>query len=74
MRKKDIAFFSSLMSTYEGVGIVRTLNSQEGVIEVLTTKDMLPDLNDLIDSLRDEYDMQVLKSWIESDETNLYKK
>ena len=63
MRKEDIAFFSSLMSTYEGVGIVRTLSSKEGVIEVLTTKDMLDDLHGLIDSLKDEYNMQVLESY-----------
>jgi len=63
MRKEDIAFFSSLMSTYEGVGIVRTLSSKEGVIEVLTTEDMLVDLYDLIDSLADEYDMEVLESF-----------
>ena len=70
MRKEDIAFFSSLMSTYEGVGIVRTLSSKEGVIEVLTTKDMLGDLIGLIDSLKDEYDMQILEHFGTTDCTD----
>ena len=49
-----IVYFSSLMSCYEGLGIVRTLDKEKGIIEVITTDDSLVDLIPLIKSLKRE--------------------
>ncbi|MBF0275747.1 MAG: DUF4911 domain-containing protein [Nitrospinae bacterium] len=54
IESKRIVYFSILMSTYEGLGIVRTLDPKAAIVEVLTTKDMIGDLRALVKSLRSE--------------------
>ena len=35
IKRHDIAFLCNLMGSYEGLGIVRTLDAEEGIVEMM---------------------------------------
>lgn len=35
VRRRDIAFLCNLLGTYEGLGIVRTLDAAQGIVELM---------------------------------------
>ena len=35
VRRRDIALLCNLMGSYEGLGIVRTLDAKEGIVELM---------------------------------------
>lgn len=52
----DIALVKFLFESYEGVGIVRTLDRKRAVIVVLAVPDFLPIVRAIIESLREQID------------------
>jgi len=41
--KRHIAYVNFLFEAYEGVGVVRTADPEEGVLEILVAPDLEPD-------------------------------
>ena len=35
VQRRDIAFFCNLVGSYEGVGVVRTLDARQGIVEMM---------------------------------------
>ena len=50
--RKDIAYIKFIIESYEGIGVVRTLNPRLAVIVVLATPDLAPTVRQVIASLR----------------------
>ena len=62
VRRHDIAFLCNLVGTYEGLGIVRTLDATQGIVELMiapafcdTALTLLRDLS------REEIPLRILK-------------
>jgi hypothetical protein len=54
VRPEDIAFVKFIVESYEGVGIIRTVDKKKAVIVVLVVEDFLAVARALFDSLRSE--------------------
>lgn len=50
----DVLYVNSIMDSYEGVGIVRTIDSSTGKVAVYTSDSMYQYALDVLESLRNE--------------------
>jgi len=57
----DIAYLKFILESYEGVGVMRTIDSTKAVVVLMIAADFLDDARALLDSLRAEV------SWREID-------
>jgi hypothetical protein len=57
---RNIALFKFLLESYEGLGIVRTLNRHSGEIAVLALADTAGVIRALLETLRSETDFEIL--------------
>ncbi|MDK2791893.1 MAG: hypothetical protein PWQ25_756 [Deferribacteres bacterium] len=51
---KDIVYINSIIDSYEGIGIVRTIDPKEGLVAVYTNDFMKKYLYEVIDALKGE--------------------
>lgn len=62
VRRRDIAFLCNLVGSYEGLGIARTLDAAEGVIELMIAPDFYDTALTLLHDLsREEIPLRILK-------------
>jgi hypothetical protein len=59
---KDIAYLSHTIHAYEGLGVVRTLDPVEGVIEIVISPDFIEDMDDLFRALSREITLKEIDS------------
>lgn len=59
---ENIAYIKFVLESYEGLGIVRTLEQDQAKIAILGTASTAPVLRELLENLRTEVEFQVL-SW-----------
>ena len=52
--KKDIAYLCGLFEAYDGLAVVRTLDQNRGLIELLISPDYTDDVNRLLIALQKE--------------------
>ena len=52
--KRDIAYIVSLVEAYDYLAVVRTLDQDRGLIELLISPDFVNEVNALMESLRVE--------------------
>ena len=52
-RKSDIDYINKIVEVHEGTANVRTLNSEEGLIKVLTNEFFLDDVELLLEKLKE---------------------
>jgi Domain of unknown function (DUF4911) len=57
---RDIAMAKFVFESYEGVGIVRTLDRRRAVIVVLAVSDFFPTAREIVDSLREQIEIEEL--------------
>ncbi|GEM_PF-967130 len=57
---QEIAYLKFLVESYDDLGILRTLNPEKGEVVILTVKDSLSTLHELLDSLKDNLRLQIL--------------
>lgn len=55
-RKEDIDFINKIVEAYEGIGVVRTVNANEGIINIITTGDFKDVVREVIKDLN-RYDV-----------------
>lgn len=55
-RKEDIDFINKVVEAYEGAGVVRTVDPQKGLINIITTYDFKDFVKFVIEDLRN-YDV-----------------
>jgi len=58
----DIAYFVMVVEAYEALGIPRTVNQSEGIVEILASPDYKEDVRDLLDALKREIKMEVIRA------------
>lgn len=56
-RKEDIDFINKILEAYEGFGVVRTVDAQKGIINIITTLDFKDETKKIIDNLASNYDI-----------------
>ena len=54
IRPEDIAYIKFIFESYEGVGIIRTVDREKAIIDVLVVDDFLETARSLLSSLRNE--------------------
>ncbi|MCB0328810.1 MAG: DUF4911 domain-containing protein [Bdellovibrionales bacterium] len=50
--RKDIVFFQALFESYEGIGTVRTMDSDRGIISILSTPSSLGAVLEVLNSFK----------------------
>lgn len=51
-RKEDIDFINKIVEAYDGLGNVRTLDNNEGLIKIITNSYFVEDMDKAIERLR----------------------
>jgi hypothetical protein len=54
VKPREIGFVKAIFESYESVGIVRTIDPDQGIIVVMVPTDFLVDAGEILNSLRDE--------------------
>ena len=66
-KKEYIDFINKVIEAYDGLGNVRTLDNQSGLIKILTNSYLLDDMDKAIESLKQKnIEMEVLekREWL----------
>ncbi|MGL4569215.1 MAG: DUF4911 domain-containing protein [Fusobacteriaceae bacterium] len=50
-RKEDIDFINKIIEAYEGVGVVRTISAEKGILNIITTYDFKDQLRYILEDL-----------------------
>ncbi|MBP9838550.1 MAG: DUF4911 domain-containing protein [Proteobacteria bacterium] len=71
---EHIVYLKSLIETYEGLGVVRTLNRLNGELVILSLDETKQDLENLLHSLKSEIEFHIIskpaslcEDWLLSD-------
>lgn len=56
IRREDIALVKFLLESYEGIGIVRTIDKKKATVAVLAMPDFIRDVRAVLESLREHLD------------------
>ena len=54
-RKEDIDFINKIIEAYEGIGVVRTINAEKGIINIITTYDYKNFLKEILEDLNENW-------------------
>ena len=54
VEKRDIAYIVSIFEAYDNLAIVRTVNSEQSIIELIISPDYLEDTRQLVNALSNE--------------------
>ena len=54
IRREDIALIKFIIESYEGIGIVRTIDRKRATVVILAMPDLIADMRAVLDSLRTE--------------------
>ena len=58
--KKDIAYMVGLMESYDEFAVVRTVDQNRGLVELICSPDYVREVRRLLDSLKAEINLRVL--------------
>lgn len=59
--KKEIIYIDSLFESYENLAVVRTIDPEEGIIELLVSPSFISETKELLESLKQEIDLEVIE-------------
>ncbi len=59
--KRHIAYVNFLFEAYEGVGIVRTADPEEGILEILVAPDFEPDFRAISEAIGGELPFRIVE-------------
>jgi Domain of unknown function (DUF4911) len=68
MRREDIALLKFVVESYEGIGLVRTLDRKRATVVVLAMPDAIEHVRAVLDSLRDEMEWYEITPPAEQDD------
>ena len=54
VNRKDIAYMKFVLESYEGLGVLRTIDPWAGIVEVMVPPGLEKDMEMLLEGLRDE--------------------
>ena len=58
---KDIAHLVVIFESHESIGIPRTIDQADGVVEILTSPDYIEEARALIEALKEEMRVEVVR-------------
>ena len=58
IRRKDIAYLKFILESYEGLGVLRTIDPRGGIVEVMVPPGMEKDMEMVLEGLGDEIPME----------------
>ena len=61
VEKRDIAYIVSIFEAYDNLAIVRTVNSEQSIIELIISPDYLEDTRQLVNALSNELYIKTIK-------------
>jgi Mg/Co/Ni transporter MgtE len=61
VEKRDIAYIVSIFEAYDNLAIVRTVNAEQSIIELIISPDYLEDTRQLVNALSDELCIKIIK-------------
>lgn len=61
-KREDIDFINKIMEAYEGVGVVRTKNADEGDLTIVSTLDFKEDVRMIVEDLNKNWVMAEIVS------------
>ena len=61
VERKNIAFLKFVLEACDGVAVMRTLESHEGVVELMIAPDFERDVKEILYGLRDEFEVQSIE-------------
>ena len=61
VEKRDIAYIVSIFEAYDNLAIVRTVNAEQSIIELIISPDYLEDTRQLVNALSDELCIKTIK-------------
>lgn len=59
---KEIGYIGFTLHAYEGIGVVRTLDPAQGIIEILISPDFVDEIDRLMDDLQKEIAIEEIDS------------
>lgn len=59
---EDIAYLVMVLEGYEVLGVARTINPEEGVVEILASPDFAEDTARLLAALKSEIRLEVIRA------------
>ena len=68
LRREDIALLKFVVESYEGIGIVRTLDRKRATVVVLAMPDAIAHVRAVLDSFRDEMEWYEIPPPAEQDD------
>jgi hypothetical protein len=68
VRREDIALLKFLLESYEGIGIVRTIDRKKATVVVLAMPDFIQDVRAVLASLREHMDWYEIPAPAEQDD------
>ena len=68
VRREDVALIKFVLESYEGVGIVRTIDRKKATVVVLAMPDLLDHVRAVLDSLREHMDWYEIPAPAEQDD------
>jgi len=68
VRREDVALIKFVLESYEGVGIVRTIDRKQATVVVLAMPDLLDHVRAVLDSLREHMDWYEIPPPAEQDD------
>lgn len=58
--RKEICYFNGTIEAYEGLGVVRTIDEEQGVVEVWVPIEQKDDFDSVLQALQQEFEIEVL--------------
>ncbi|MEW6296129.1 MAG: DUF4911 domain-containing protein [Thermodesulfobacteriota bacterium] len=68
VRREDIALLKFLLESYEGIGIVRTIDKKKATVVVLAMPDFIRQVRAVLESLREHMDWYEIPAPAEQDD------
>lgn len=53
-KKEDIDYINKIIEAYEGIGVVRTISAEKGLISIITTNDFRGFVRDVLEDLNEK--------------------
>jgi hypothetical protein len=73
VRREDIALIKFVIESYEGIGIVRTIDRKKATVAVLAMPDLIVHVRAVLDSLREDMDWYEIPPPAEQDDWLMQK-
>ena len=54
INRRDIAYMKFILESYEGLGVLRTIDARSGIVEVMVPPGLEKDMEMVLDGLGDE--------------------